>query len=267
MADPPLVDFGVQPVCGASRRSFDLRLEAGEIGDKVSAVKVTGVSIPSSEFYSLSFTPSVLTGGQRLTLHVVSIVRSLGNIATNLTVQTDSGDVYIPLHAIGVANPFNVGPIIEKIPVGRLYTHPLSLSNPRPGEALQLLDSSALEAPWLKLEVPGSSYNATIPGKHHVSRLSSLALDWIPAPSPPPGAQPASAAGQPRPAPSPIPPAWTVPGGTSAEVARLSFKPDAPGVYEGHVHLHMSAGDLIVPVVLTAVTGGLVHHPSAIDLG
>ena len=117
----------------------------------------------------------------------------------------------------------------------------------------------------MKLEVPSATINVSgsgVAGKaagRGSRALSVMATDWRPVPTPPPGSA-APLPGQPRVPPSPLPPAWHVPSGASAEVLRLSFKPDAPGVYEGHIHLHMTSGEcsrvhakmhvIAIPIVL-----------------
>lgn len=60
---------------------------------------------------------------------------------------------------------------------------------------------------------------------------------------------------------------WTVPSSKGNNIVNIGFQSNTTGRYIGYVHVHTNWDDLVVPVSVTVVRGGIQIDPPAIEFG
>ena len=175
---PPSLDFRRQPVCIATVQTVHLT-HMGVQGDEpveLAAVRpwsgqagVVGARVADGDeegqhFLTPMFEPQVLHPGNSTTLQVILLPRAIGVIEGTLMVESTGGvTISYPLRAEGVANPYSLAPLTDRLPVGAALTRSVSLYNPH-RDVMHVKEVFTTEG-FLHLTLPDSP-------RQHGTRLS-----------------------------------------------------------------------------------------------
>ena len=183
---------------------------------------------------------------------VIFLPRDARVINATLTVETSAGGFLVPMHGVGVANVYKLHPFVgAKVPIGVPYNPPIRVTNPT-GKPLNINEVFTTES-FLHLDLPGSadgsvrsssSSQRQLDGGKQGSRTGSSSSD---------DDDDAAAARQRS--------MWIVPSMATKEIIRLSFTSHKPGLYQGYVHIKTDVENLVLPVSIQVLQGGVHALP------
>ena len=257
---PPSLDFRRQPVCIASVRDVELThmgapgdlpvsltavrpwsSEAGVIGRVPSPGNLADAVDEGMHFLTSTFEPVTLHPGNSTTLQVILLPRAIGAIEGTLMVESSTGFVIsYPLLAEGVGNPYNLQPVVARLPVGASLTRSITLYNPH-RDVLHVKELFTTDR-FLHLSLPD-------PPQQHGTRLAD-----------------AAAAGSDASVGDDVD-VWKIPPHSHSDIITVKFQSHKAGKYDGYVHVKTSHNDMVLPVVISVLRGGLLSSPMSLDMG
>ena len=250
---PELLEFGRLQLCmahvevlevlhtGSRERTIDSWVDSDNDGvtdtkevARVAAsapVDLYSVSVENEQFYVSLFSPGTLRAGEKTSVHVVVLARVVGRIRGRLNIHTSEGIVSCELEAEGIESAYRLKPLIGfTVAVGMKWAPSVTLYNPH-REELVVKEVFTTEA-FLRLATPKSS----VAGNHGSEVYVADA-------------------------------AWKVKSHTTATVINLLFQSQVAARYLAYVHIRTSHDDLLLPVEITTLRGGILASPASLSLG
>mmetsp|Transcript_28777 Transcript_28777/g.37158 ORF Transcript_28777/g.37158 Transcript_28777/m.37158 type:complete len:2600 (+) Transcript_28777:19-7818(+) len=253
--EPSILSFKNSPTCIPTVSLIDiLNIHENE------ELHILGISSDNSQFHPAMFKPQVLPPDGRATIQIIYLPRNVGSeINGKLTISTSFGDIIYLIEATAITNPYRLHPFIgTKIPAGVVYSRPIIMYNPT-DEPLHVREVFTTES-FLTLHLPDdlisppSSSNYAVDGiddglgdegdeglfQHPQATLSS----------------PTSSEGL-----------WVIPPKSEKEIIHLVFHALIPGPFNGYVHVKSDRENMVLPVELQVLKGGLHPTPKTFDFG
>ena len=60
---------------------------------------------------------------------------------------------------------------------------------------------------------------------------------------------------------------WKIPPHSHSDIITVKFQSHKAGKYDGYVHVKTSHNDMVLPVVISVLRGGLLSSPMSLDMG
>ena len=190
--EPPSLQFKQRPLCIPAVETTEL------INGADADLAVYSVSTDNVHFHPSLFKATTLPPRGRLTISIVFLPRTIGNVEGTLVIQTSAGGFLYQIHAQGVANPYRLHPFLTaKLPTGATYSPPIHVYNPHEA-TLQIKEVYTSEG-FLHLNLPQTSV-----GGDTNARTNGL---------------------------------WEVQSRQTKTVINVAFSSENPGKYQGYVHV------------------------------
>jgi len=238
--EPSVLTFRNSPICIPATSFIEISNPSGATDE----LQVLSITSDDPQFHPGVVKPIVLQPGARTSVRVVYLPRSVGQVEATLTISTSAGELFYPIEALAVKNPYGLHSFVKtKIPAGVVYSRPIVIHNPFQ-DVLRVRDVFTTES-FLILEVPD--------GEEALLTEADQLLDG--------DARPVDMS-QNR-----SEDMWAIPAQGAKEIFHLRFNADLPGAYAGYVHVKTDRESMVLPVELEVLEGGLHPTPKEFDFG
>eukprot|EP00937_MAST-01D_sp_MAST-1D-sp2_P001611 g1611.t1 len=255
-AKPPYLDFGTRPLCIPAMGSLRLKADGRKL-------EIRSIKSDSVHMHPAFFKAQTLKSDATVQVRIIFLPRSLGPVEGNLVLDTSVGRFLYQVLGEGAPNPYGLGPFIApRIAVGALYNPPIKVRNPT-AQQLRVREVFTTES-FLHLALPPEVSAASDPfdeddgegagaggteanqiaggtagdGRHDITSESTMPAGL-----------------------------WLVDPHAEKEVIKMAFKSHSPGHFTGYVHVKTDRDNMVLPVELTVLKGGLHPSPSVLDFG
>ncbi len=250
---PAFLNFKKRPTCIPQKEGIILmnKETAGEL-------HVYSVSSNTPNFQASDFKKVTLAPGQSSSFTVIFLPRTLGVVHATLVIETSMGGFVYALQGEGTANAYKATALLDvKVPVGVNSKATFELFNPH-AAPLRIKEIFTNQGFLHLMLPPGPSL---LPSERKrsssnsiTSSSSSTGSSSTGSISSPSGASAHSDEGG----------LWVVPTHKSSHIINLSFQSNTPGKHSGFIHVRTDADDLVIPVELNVMKGGLHFLPEEI---
>ena len=247
--EPRSVDFTERPACIPVVQTLTLTHEETYAVD--GDLKLYTISSDNAQFHPAMFKQQSLSPGKSTSFQVIFLPRTVGNTDATLTIKTSIGRYEIAVHGTGVENPYGLTAFVgAKVPAGVHYNPPIRINNP--GDKVLRIKEVFTTEGFLHLSLPGNEDDGAGGGSGSgVEKYSPTVSHKAGA-----GAQAKGGAGM-----------WNIQPQGTKEIIRLSFKSHISGRYQGYVHVKTSRENMVLPVQVTVLSGGIHTTPESLDFG
>ena len=237
--EPSIVNFGKRSACVPVVQTMTLTHDATYALD--GDLKLYTVSSDNPQFHPAMFKQQSLSPGESTSFQIIFLPRAPGDVGASLTVKTSIGTHSIDVLGTGIDNPYGLTAFVgAKVPAGVHYNPPIRIYNPS-NSVLRIKEVFTTEG-FLHLSLPGNE-----PDGKNAATISHKAGA---------GAKAKGSAGM-----------WNVQADATKEIIRLSFKSHISGRYQGYVHVKTSRENMVLPVQVTVLSGGIHTTPESLNFG
>ena len=230
--DPPYFDYGSHYTCISVSHDFEMTSLSQD--NHTEPVKIYSVTISSLHFHVSNFGPTVLAPNGTKTFKIMFLPYVEGPVAAVVVVQTSIGGFLVRLAGEGVDNPYGVvGFTSVRVPMGIAYNPAVQVYNPF-AETLLIKEIFTTEG-FLHLTLPDFVHD--VDKVEEVNAVSTSASIW-----------------QVRPR-------------EIKDVIELSFRSHTPGPYRGFLHIKTNLDNLVVPIDIVVLQGGIHAMPEQLHFG
>lgn len=266
--EPSQLIFKNSPTCIPSISMIDI-LNIHETEE----LQILSIKSDNSQFHPAIFKPQVLLPEGRASIQIIYLPRNIGsNIECKLTIMTSFGELIYLIQASAINNLYHLHPFIgTKIPSGVIYSRPIIMYNPT-DKPLHVREVFTTES-FLTLNLPedlinSNNYgvsddihnenNINVEEEHDDDTLDEYfnALDSNSKSDSAILSSPTSSQGL-----------WIIPPKSEKEIIHLIFHATTPGPFNGYVHVKSDLENMVIPVELHVLKGGLHPTPKNFDFG
>jgi hypothetical protein len=229
--EPASFSFGSHYTCIAKSQDFELKNLSPDPGDQL---EVYSVAAGSLHFHVANFSPLTLMPNKTRAIRIMFLPYLAGATSVVVVIQTSLGGFLLRLSGEGVSNPYGVkGFTGVRVPMGITYNPAVQMYNPF-DEPLHIKEIFTTEG-FLHLALP--DFVDDVDKVEEVNAVSTSASIWHM---------------QPR---------------EIKDVIELSFRSHTPGTYRGFLHVKTNLDNLVVPIDIVVLSGGLHAMPEELHFG
>ena len=220
--EPATLEFKQRPLCIPAQETAELINEAD------TELSIFSVTTDNVHFHPSLFKATTLPPGERLSITIVFLPRSIDIVEGTLVIQTSMGGFLYQIQAEGVANPYRLHPFLSaKLPAGATYSPPIQMYNPH-DTTLQIKEVYTSEG-FLHLNLPqGAAADQATAAKNGL---------------------------------------WEVQPHQTKTVINVAFASESPGKYQGYVHVKTNYDTMIIPLEIIVIRGGILRTPEELHFG
>lgn len=209
-------------------------------------VQLYSVVSDNTQFHPVMFQPQVLPSHHSLSVQLLFLPYFVEQSNATLTFSSSVGDIQYTVRGSAVKNDYLIHPFVgHRLPAGVVYEQPIVIYNPF-AEVLHIREVFTTEE-FMSLRGAGMGGGGGADGDDaQFEEQTSFGSD-------------SSSAQQAK--------MWEIEPFTSKEVIRLSISSRTTGDYQGYVHVKTNKNDMVIPVELLVIEGGLSLIPEIIDFG
>ena len=237
---PSWVDFGVTETGIPSMRTLEISYFGGadDYDDDDDALVITNAEVPDKAFlFADVFFPMVIKPGGSTSMHMLFLPREAGTTRATVNLHTSRGLIEYTVQGTGRLNAYESHVHVAIVPPGTRYEPSLMLFNPYDEVSCSRRVSAGSNAVKQVLRV-----------NEIFTTEGFLHLVLPPTDS--------DSAGQ-----------WEIPPHATKEIMRLSFASGVAGNFNAFVRIETSVDNLLLPVDLTVLPGGLHVDVHLLDFG
>lgn len=228
---PPYFDFGAHYTCISTSQDFEL---TNLSPDPNNVIEVYSITTGSLNFHVPNFNPSTLTPNQTKSVRVMFLPYAEGFASAVIVIQTSIGGFLLRVTGEGITNPYGVtGFTGIRVPIGIPYNPSVQIYNPF-DEVLLIKEIFTSEG-FLHLTLPDSVDD--VDKVEEVNAVSTSASIWQVKPR------------------------------EIKDVIELSFRSHTPGPYRGFLHIKTNLDNLVVPIDIVVLNGGIHAMPEQLHFG
>jgi hypothetical protein len=229
--DPPFFDFGSHYTCTPSSQEFQL---TNLSPDSNMFVEIHSLTTSNLHFHISSFSPITLGSNQTKSIKIMYLPYTEGYTSAVIVLRTSIGGFLLSVTGEGIKNPYGVTAFTDiRVPVGIPYDAALQVYNPFSSNLL-IKEIFTTEA-FLLLTLPEFVDEMDkVQETNSVSTSASI---------------------------------WQVKPREIKDVIQLSFRSHSPGNYRGFLHIKTSLDNLVVPIDIIVLKGGIHAMPEYLEFG
>ena len=231
MFSPSVLKYESSPVCIPQVSTFTITntLDVN--------VQLTSISADNPQFYPVLFQPQPLAAKKSIQIRILFLPFYAQASGATLSVSTSLGIFEYAIEGAPAYNAYRLHPFVGyRIPSGVPFEQPITIHNPH-NEVLRIREIYTTEE-FLSLRGAMSSDQLNATGSP-VSKTGNYMGSDV----------------------------WELEPGTERTVIHLSMASSVPGSYLGYVHLKTDRDNIVIPVDVQVLEGGLYSTPEAIDFG
>lgn len=207
-------------------------------------VQLFSVVSDNTQFHPVMFQSQVLPSQQSLAVQLLFLPYFVEQTNATLTFSSSIGDISYSVQGAAVKNDYLIHPFVgHRLPAGVVYEQPIVIYNPF-AEVLHIREVFTTEE-FMSLRGASMGGSSNFEDEHFEEQ-TTFGSDT-------------SSAQQAK--------MWEIEPFTSKEIIRLSISSKATGDYQGYVHIKTNKNDMVIPVELLVIEGGLSIVPEIIDFG
>ncbi len=227
---PSVLHYTDSPACIPSMSDFTISNNFDH------SIYLTAVTSDNSQYYPVLFQPQSLAANSSLNIQLLFLPYYIETSEATLTIASSEGDYEYKIIGRSIKNPYNLHPLSGfRVPAGVPYEQSIIMKNPH-SEVLQVREIFTTED---FLSLKGTSGDSG-------GRTEKMSREVV-------------SEGQTK--------MWEIQPGEEKEVVVLMMSSSIPGSYNGYVHVKTDKDNIVLPIDLTVLKGGLFASPTNIDFG
>ena len=228
---PPYFDFRSHFTCISTSQEFMFINNSPNPDDVLQILSVTTGSL---NFHVSNFSPISLAPNRTKSIKIMFLPYMEGFTSAVVVIQTSIGGFLLRLTGEGINNPYGVSGFTRvRVPIGVAYNPAVQVYNPF-DEVLSIKEIYTSES-FFHLTLPDF-----VEGSDKVERVTEMSTSAS---------------------------IWKVKPREIKDVIELSFRSHTPGPYRGFLHIKTDLDNLVVPIDIVVLTGGIHASPEKLDFG
>ena len=227
---PSVLHYTDSPACIPSMADFTITNNFDH------SIHLTEVISDNSQYYPVLFQPQSLAANSSLNIQLLFLPYHIETSQATLKIVSSEGEYAYKIIGRSTKNPYNLHPLSGfRVPAGVPHEQSIIMKNPHT-EVLQVREIFTTED-FLSLKgTSGDSGSGTEKMSHDKVSEGQTKM-------------------------------WEIQPGEEKEVVVLTMSSSIPGSYNGYVHVKTDKDNIVLPIDLTVLKGGLFASPSNIDFG
>ena len=231
---PQVLRYESSPVCIPKVSTFTITYNGVTDDD----IQLISIAADNPQFYPVMFQPQPLSSMNSIQIRILFLPFYAQPAEATLTISTSLGDFEYTIEGAPAYNAYRLHPFVGyKIPSGVPFEQPITIHNPH-SEVLRIREIFTTEE-FLSLRGALSSDDPRNGSLSSVTNLNGQMGGDV----------------------------WELEPGTERTVIHLSMGSSLPGSYMGYVHLKTDRDNIVIPVDLQVLEGGLHATPEVINFG
>lgn len=233
---PEFLRYVDSPVCIPSMADFSLTNAHKE------DIQLLSVISDDTQFYPVLFQPQSLKVNTSISIQLLFLPYYVDSSEATLTIVSSIGKHIYKIYGRSVGNPYHLHPLTGfRVPAGVPYEQSVVMYNPH-NEVLHIREIFTTED---FLSIKGASSGSHENSRDTFSRRIQL-----------PEEQEKTKFGT-----------WEIPPGEEKQLVTISMLSTMPGSYNGYVHIKTDRENIVLPIDMTVLEGGLFPTPEIVDFG
>ena len=231
---PSILRYDSSPVCIPKVSTFTITNNDPSEDD----IQLISIAADNPQFYPVLFQPQSLSPKNSIQIRILFLPFYAQAAGATLTISTSKGSFEYAIEGAPAYNAYRLQPFVGyKIPSGVPFEQPITIHNPH-SEVLRIREIFTTEE-FLSLRGAMASDEMGNGTTTSVTSARSSMGDDV----------------------------WELEPGTEHTVIHLSMGSSVPGSYMGYVHLKTDRDNIVIPVDLQVLEGGLHATPDLINFG
>jgi hypothetical protein len=233
---PEVLRYIDSPVCIPSMADFSLTNTHNE------DIQLLSVMSDDTQFYPVLFQPQNLKVNSSISIQLLFLPYYVDSSEATLTIVSSIGKHIYKIYGRSVGNPYHLHPLTGfRVPAGVPYEQSVVMYNPH-NEILHIREIFTTED---FLSIKGASSGSNDIARDTFSKRIQL-----------PEEQEKTKFGT-----------WEIPPGEEKQLVTISMLSTTPGSYSGYVHVKTDRENIVLPIDMTVLEGGLFPTPEIVDFG